>query len=67
MVGILQAIPGTPLYERVKQEGRLRDNETGGIRGKASSLIHTNIKPVNMSSEELAEGYTPGAKSLQIR
>lgn len=57
MVGILQAIPGTPLYERIRKEGRLRDIEAGGIRGKASSLIHTNIKPVNMSSEELAEGY----------
>lgn len=57
MVGILQAIPGTPLYERIRQEGRLRDDEAGGIRGKADSLIHTNIKPVNMSSEELAEGY----------
>ena len=57
MVGILQAIPGTPLYERIRKEGRLIDNKTGGIRGKADSLIHTNIKPANMSSEELAEGY----------
>jgi hypothetical protein len=57
MVGILQAIPGTPLYERIRKEGRLIDDEAGGIRGKASSLIHTNITPLNMSLKELAEGY----------
>jgi radical SAM superfamily enzyme YgiQ (UPF0313 family) len=57
MVGILQAIPGTPLYNRMRQEGRLRDNEAGGIRGAANNLIRTNITPLNMSAEELAEGY----------
>ncbi|RJQ41765.1 MAG: DUF4070 domain-containing protein [Nitrospiraceae bacterium] len=57
MVGILQAIPGTPLYERIRQEGRLRDNEEGGIRGAVNSLIRTNIAPLNMGLEELANGY----------
>ena len=57
MVGILQAIPGTPLYERIKKEHRLRDDEAGGIRGAANSLIRTNIMPLNMSFEELANGY----------
>ncbi|NCO83146.1 MAG: B12-binding domain-containing radical SAM protein [Nitrospirae bacterium CG_4_10_14_3_um_filter_44_29] len=57
MVGILQAIPGTPLYERIKKEERLRDNEACGIRGAANSLVQTNITPLNMSLKELAEGY----------
>jgi radical SAM superfamily enzyme YgiQ (UPF0313 family) len=57
MVGMLQALPGTPLYDRIKREGRFRDGETGGIRGAASSLVHTNIEPKNMTYEELAGGF----------
>ena len=57
MVGMLQALPGTPLFDRIKREGRFRDRETGGIRGAASSLVHTNIEPKNMSYEELAAGF----------
>ena len=64
MAGILQALPGTPLYDRIKQEGRLRDDVTGGIRGAADSLVHTNITPMNMSYEELAEGYRYLAQNL---
>ena len=57
MVGILQALPGTPLYERMKREGRLRDNEAGGIRGALNQLTYTNITPKHMSDEDLANGY----------
>ena len=57
MVGILQALPGTPLYERMKREGRLRDNEAGGIRGELNQLAHTNITPKQMNDEDLAKGY----------
>jgi radical SAM superfamily enzyme YgiQ (UPF0313 family) len=57
MVGILQALPGTPLYERMRQEGRLRDNEAGGIRGDLNQLTYTNIIQKHMSDEELADGY----------
>lgn len=57
MVGMLQALPGTPLYDRIKREGRFRDGATGGIRGAASSLVHTNIEPKNMTYEELAHGF----------
>ncbi|MBI4709825.1 MAG: DUF4070 domain-containing protein, partial [Nitrospirae bacterium] len=64
MAGMLQALPGTPLYDRIKHEGRLRDDTAGGIRGAADSLVHTNITPVNMSSEELAEGYRYLAQNL---
>jgi radical SAM superfamily enzyme YgiQ (UPF0313 family) len=64
MVGMLQALPGTPLYDRIKREGRLRDGETGGIRGAASSLVHTNIEPKNMTYEELAGGFRSLVRTL---
>jgi len=57
MVGLLQALPGTPLYERIRKEGRLRDPEAGGIRGGANSLVHTNIAPMHMTERDLADGY----------
>jgi radical SAM superfamily enzyme YgiQ (UPF0313 family) len=57
MVGILQALPGTPLYERMVKEGRLKNNEAGGIRGSFNHLISTNITPLNMTDGDLAQGY----------
>jgi len=51
MVGLLQAPPGTRLYERMKKEGRLRGEMSGdNVDGT------TNIAPV-MSLEALYEGY----------
>jgi len=51
MVGMLQAPPGTRLYERLKLEGRLLGNSTGdNVDGT------TNIIP-KMSMETLREGY----------
>jgi radical SAM superfamily enzyme YgiQ (UPF0313 family) len=64
MVGILQALPGTPLYDRMKKEGRLRGDEAGGIRGAANSLVDTNIEPRNMTREELVQGYRYLVNSL---
>lgn len=57
MVGLLQALPGTPLYGRMVREGRLKDNEAGGIRGPFNHLISTNIVPLKMSEGDLARGY----------
>lgn len=51
MIGMLSAIPKTPLYERLKAEGRL-DPEEG-----VETNYGTNIVPMNMSREELREGY----------
>jgi radical SAM superfamily enzyme YgiQ (UPF0313 family) len=51
MVGLLQAPPGTRLYERMKSEGRLR-GETSGDNVDGT----TNIVPA-MSLEALREGY----------
>lgn len=51
MVGLLQAPPGTKLYERMKREGRLRENLSGdNVDGT------TNIIP-KMDFETLRRGY----------
>jgi radical SAM superfamily enzyme YgiQ (UPF0313 family) len=51
MVGILQAVPGTRLYDRLKKEGRLRGDSSGdNVDGT------TNIIPV-MSLDTLLDGY----------
>jgi len=51
MVGLLQAMPGTKLYERLKHEGRLLGQATGdNVDGT------TNILP-RMSLDTLSEGY----------
>ena len=47
---MLHAIPTTPLYDRLKQEGRLSDDE-------ASDEFGTNVIPLGMSREELREGF----------
>jgi radical SAM superfamily enzyme YgiQ (UPF0313 family) len=50
LVGMLHAIPTTPLYDRLKQEGRLSDDE-------ASDEFGTNVIPLGMSREELRDGF----------
>jgi radical SAM superfamily enzyme YgiQ (UPF0313 family) len=51
MVGLLQAPPGTQLYERLKQEGRLAEEMSGdNVDGT------TNIIPA-MNLDTLREGY----------
>ncbi|NTV98661.1 MAG: DUF4070 domain-containing protein, partial [Chlorobiaceae bacterium] len=51
MVGILQALPGTKLYERMKREGRLLHNSSGD-----NADSNTNIIP-KMDIEVLRNGY----------
>ncbi len=53
MVGLLTALPRTPLYERLRREGRLDErvahgDNTGG---------RTNIVPKGMSLEQMVAGY----------
>lgn len=51
MVGLLNALPGTRLYERLEREGRLRDQTSGdNVDGT------TNIVPA-MDAETLRSGY----------
>ena len=49
MVGMLSAIPKTPLHARLKNEGRLDldDEQTFG----------TNVIPLGMTRDELRDGY----------
>ena len=46
MVGMLQAIPRTPLYDRLQREGRLFNEDP-----------NCNFVPKQMSREELRQGY----------
>ena len=51
MVGLLQALPGTKLYERLKQEDRLIAEANGDNVSMASNILPT------MGLETLIEGY----------
>jgi radical SAM superfamily enzyme YgiQ (UPF0313 family) len=59
-VTFLTAFPGTPLYARLKTEGRI-------IRDRAwelCTLFDINFKPKNMSVEQLQGGFLKLAKQL---
>ncbi len=49
MSGMLSAIQKTPLYDRLRDEGRLDLND--------SSEYGTNVIPLLMTREELRDGY----------
>ena len=49
MLGMLSAIPKTPLYDRMVEEGRL-DTES-------ESEFGTNIVPLRLGREQLREGF----------
>lgn len=51
MLGTLQAIPHTPLYNRILEENRLIDIWSG------NNVSSSNILPKNMTYEELLIGY----------
>jgi radical SAM superfamily enzyme YgiQ (UPF0313 family) len=50
LIGLLHAIPTTPLYDRLKQAGRLNDDE-------AAERYGTNVVPLGMSPETLRDGF----------
>jgi radical SAM superfamily enzyme YgiQ (UPF0313 family) len=52
MLGILQAIPRTPLYERLEKAGRLRSAAQGN-----NTLSFTNVEPLKLTYEQLINGY----------
>jgi radical SAM superfamily enzyme YgiQ (UPF0313 family) len=51
MTGMLNALPKTPLYKRLKEAGRLAAESVG------DQFVLTNIIPHGMSSAELYAGY----------
>jgi radical SAM superfamily enzyme YgiQ (UPF0313 family) len=60
MVGLLTALPKTPLYERLQEEGRLiyADNSTDNTK------MGTNFIPKNMTYKEMVDGYRELYKRL---
>jgi radical SAM superfamily enzyme YgiQ (UPF0313 family) len=50
LIGMLHAIPTTPLYDRLKLAGRLNEDED-------SDLFGTNVVPLGMSREMLRDGF----------
>lgn len=52
MVGLLTALPKTPLYQRLKEQSRLKE-----MLSSDNTRIYTNVIPLRMSSEKLIEGY----------
>jgi radical SAM superfamily enzyme YgiQ (UPF0313 family) len=53
MIGLLTAMPKTPLYERLKKEGRLSTAD----QANDNTRLGTNIVPKGMSYEALISGY----------
>lgn len=53
MIGLLMALPRTPLHERMEREGRLLPME----RHSDNTSLTTNIVPKCMSAEAMAAGY----------
>jgi radical SAM superfamily enzyme YgiQ (UPF0313 family) len=71
MIGLLAALPRTPLHARMQREGRLREVEEDAD----NTCLRTNIVPKNMSDEEMSGLYrqiyrrllTDSGISLRIR
>jgi radical SAM superfamily enzyme YgiQ (UPF0313 family) len=60
MVGLLTALPKTPLYERLAREGRVLAHVPNGDNTKLS----TNIVPKSMTIEQMVQGYKGLYRSL---
>ena len=50
LIGMLHAIPTTPLYDRLNKAGRLNDDD-------ASDRYGTNVIPLGMTCEQLRDGF----------
>ena len=53
MIGLLTALPKTPLYERLEKEGRLISKKNYGDNSK----LDTNVMPKQMEYKEMVSGY----------
>jgi hypothetical protein len=60
MIGLLTALPKTPLYERLKKEGRLSTLDDINDNTRPS----TNVIPKNMPYEGMVDGYIALYKRL---
>jgi radical SAM superfamily enzyme YgiQ (UPF0313 family) len=57
LIGQLYAIPTTPLYDRLKKEGRLNSPAE-------TTRLGTNVVPLGMDREELREGFAGVMKEV---
>ncbi|MGE5089096.1 MAG: radical SAM protein [Candidatus Levyibacteriota bacterium] len=53
MVGLLTALPRTPLYERLEREGRLRT----GIDPADNTKLSTNVIPKRLAYDQMIDAY----------
>ncbi len=53
MIGLLTAVPRTPLYERLEKDNRLID----GATSVDNSKLKTNVIPKGMTYDEMIAGY----------
>jgi radical SAM superfamily enzyme YgiQ (UPF0313 family) len=53
MVGLLHALPKTPLYERLEKAGRLRPFQ----HDQDNSKLGTNVVPLQMDYDAMVDGY----------
>jgi len=53
MVGLLTALPKTPLYQRLEKEGRLRSESHGSDNTK----LATNVVPKHLGYEQMINAY----------
>jgi radical SAM superfamily enzyme YgiQ (UPF0313 family) len=62
MIGLLTALPKTPLYDRLKREGRLTALENAHDNTRPD----TNVIPMSMPYEAMVDGYIALYKRLLI-
>jgi radical SAM superfamily enzyme YgiQ (UPF0313 family) len=55
-IGLLLALPRTPLHDRLRREGRLKPSAGEGHR-LWNNLLGTNVVPLKMSEEEMLDGF----------
>ena len=58
MVGLLHAIPKTPLWDRLEKAGRLLLQPNTADNSTDNTGPSTNLEPLQMSYQELVDGYT---------
>jgi radical SAM superfamily enzyme YgiQ (UPF0313 family) len=69
MVGLLQAIPGTRLYERLSKEGRLRDAVTGDNADGSTNIVpRMDVETLHAGHRRIMQTiYTPRVHYRRIR
>ncbi len=69
MVGLLQAMPGTKLYQRLSRQGRLLGHTTGdNVDGTTNFIPHMNRETLRQGYQTLMEYiYSPGPYYQRVR